>query len=46
MSISIEDVSYSAGNTLIIDGVTLAVTQGKVLGLLGPNGSGKPAFCA
>ncbi|MFT4162576.1 ABC transporter ATP-binding protein [Shinella sp.] len=44
MSISIEDVSYSAGNTLIIDGVTLAVTQGKVLGLLGPNGSGKSSL--
>jgi len=44
MSISIDTVSYSAGNTLIIDGITLAVTPGKVLGLLGPNGSGKSSL--
>ena len=44
MSISINDVSYSAGGAMIIDGVRLSVTPGKVFGLLGPNGSGKSSL--
>ncbi|WFS04068.1 ABC transporter ATP-binding protein [Rhizobium tumorigenes] len=44
MSISVDDVTYAAGNTLIVDGISLAIEQGKVLGLLGPNGSGKSSL--
>ncbi|WP_420037275.1 ABC transporter ATP-binding protein [Streptomyces sp. cg28] len=36
-----ERVSWSAGGTLILDGVELAPRPGTVTGLLGPNGSGK-----
>ncbi len=44
MSVSVDNVTYAAGNTLIVDGITLAIEQGKVLGLLGPNGSGKSSL--
>ena len=44
MSIAIDNVSFSAGSSLIVDGVTLTVEKGKVLGLLGPNGSGKSSL--
>ncbi|MGA1802114.1 ABC transporter ATP-binding protein [Rhizobium sp. HT1-10] len=44
MSIAVDQVSFSAGNTLIIDGISLDVSRGKVLGLLGPNGSGKSSL--
>ncbi len=44
MSISMNNVSYTAGKTLIVGGVTLSVAPGKVLGLLGPNGSGKSSL--
>jgi len=44
MSITVDKVSFAAGNTLIVNGVSLAVEKGKVLGLLGPNGSGKSSL--
>jgi iron complex transport system ATP-binding protein len=44
MTISIEDVSFAVGNTLIVDGVSLTIEKGKTLGLLGPNGSGKSSL--
>jgi iron complex transport system ATP-binding protein len=41
MTISTHNVSFAVGNTVIVDGVNLAIEKGKTLGLLGPNGSGK-----
>ncbi len=32
------------GNTLALDGLNLELPQGKIIGLLGPNGSGKTTF--
>lgn len=37
----ISSLSKTYGDRLIVDGVTLTVKQGQVLGLLGPNGAGK-----
>jgi len=44
MSIAVDNVTFAAGNTLIVNGISLAVEKGKVLGLLGPNGSGKSSL--
>lgn len=40
-SIVVEDLSYSYGDTLAVDGVTFSVARGEILGFLGPNGAGK-----
>lgn len=39
--LEVRDVSVAYGATVAVDGVSLAVTPGTVLGLLGPSGSGK-----
>lgn len=39
--LEVERVSYRYGDTLVLEGVTLAVAQGEFLGIIGPNGSGK-----
>ena len=39
--IRVENVSKSFGNFKALDGLTLRAREGTVLGLLGPNGSGK-----
>ncbi|MGR9183804.1 ABC transporter ATP-binding protein [Rhizobium leguminosarum] len=44
MSISVDEVSFAAGDTVIVNGVSLTVQRGKVFGLLGPNGSGKSSL--
>jgi iron complex transport system ATP-binding protein len=44
MSFSVEEVRWSAGRTLIIDGVSLDVPDGAFVGVLGPNGSGKSSL--
>jgi len=40
--ISATDVSVGYDDTLVIDGVGLRAGPGEVVGLIGPNGSGKP----
>ena len=44
MSISVDKVTYAVGNTVIVNGVSISVERGKVLGLLGPNGAGKSSL--
>lgn len=39
--LEVADVRKRYGNTVALDGVSLAVTGGEVFGLLGPNGAGK-----
>jgi len=39
--LSVQDVSVSFGGVRALDGVTLEVAQGEVLGVIGPNGAGK-----
>ena len=40
-AVVVEDLKKAFGATRALDGVTLAVPEGTVLGLLGPNGAGK-----
>ncbi|MFP7665605.1 ATP-binding cassette domain-containing protein [Corynebacterium pyruviciproducens] len=35
------DVTKKFGSTVAIDGVTLAIEPGEVVGFVGPNGAGK-----
>ncbi|UCB33414.1 ABC transporter ATP-binding protein (plasmid) [Duffyella gerundensis] len=44
MSISARNISWRIGKKLIVDEVSLSVSQGQTLGLLGPNGSGKSSL--
>jgi iron complex transport system ATP-binding protein len=44
MTISVRNISWSAGGRLILDGISLNVSATRVLGLLGPNGSGKSSL--
>ena len=39
--LDIENVTYSIGSKLIVDGVSLGITEGDFVGLVGPNGCGK-----
>lgn len=44
MSIIAENLSWKIGRKTIVDGVSFAAEPGKMLGLLGPNGSGKTSL--
>lgn len=41
MSLTVRDLRWSTGGVTIIDGVALDVAEGSLVGLIGPNGSGK-----
>ena len=41
MKIVLENIHKSYGKRLIVNRVSLSVSQGEVVGLLGPNGAGK-----
>lgn len=41
MSLQIDDIRFSYGKHLVLDGVSLEVAEGSFCALLGPNGSGK-----
>ncbi|MBO9096918.1 MULTISPECIES: ABC transporter ATP-binding protein [unclassified Rhizobium] len=44
MSIAAENLIWSIGRKTILDGISFSARSGKMLGLLGPNGSGKTSL--
>lgn len=40
-TIKVDNVRYSYGKTLAVDGISFQVGRGEILGFLGPNGAGK-----
>lgn len=39
-----EDISFSFGDTPVLESVSLTVAKGELVGLIGPNGAGKTTF--
>jgi iron complex transport system ATP-binding protein len=44
ISVTAEDVQWSTAGRLIVKGVSIEVSPGRLVGLLGPNGSGKTSL--
>jgi branched-chain amino acid transport system ATP-binding protein len=43
--LSVSDIGLNFGGQTVLDGIDMDVRAGKVLGLIGPNGSGKTSLC-
>ena len=41
MKLETENLTWTAGSAIIVDGISVPAMPGRILGLLGPNGSGK-----
>jgi ABC-2 type transport system ATP-binding protein len=39
--VSVENLKVSYGDTVAVDGISLAIQRGEIFGILGPNGAGK-----
>ena len=44
MSFSVNDISVRHGTTQVLNGISLPISPGKVIGLIGPNGVGKSSL--
>ena len=42
--LALDGLSWSVGGAVIVDGVTMAVTEGEFVALIGPNGAGKTSL--
>lgn len=40
-AISVEELTYSYGDLIAVNGITFDIAEGEILGFLGPNGAGK-----
>jgi ABC-type branched-subunit amino acid transport system ATPase component len=40
--LKVENIRKTFGGITAVDGVSFSVRQGEILGIIGPNGSGKP----
>lgn len=43
--VDVRGVSFSRGNRLIFDDISLTVPRGKITAIMGPSGSVKPRCC-
>ncbi len=44
MSIAAENITWSVGKKTIVNNISLSVSSGETVGLLGPNGCGKSSL--
>ncbi|WP_163446616.1 ATP-binding cassette domain-containing protein, partial [Escherichia coli] len=44
MSISADNITWKVGKKVIVNDVSLSVSRGETVGLLGPNGCGKSSL--